>query len=137
MQTRSQSPHIEFDDRGGPWLKGANTKVIEMALSHVAYGWSADALHENYPHLSLAEIYAALAYYYDNKEGMDRGQWMSNMREWKRCAARPDNLLWRESFGPWAKLHEHGPLHGRTRACGSDTGTAAEESGRADGAERR
>jgi uncharacterized protein (DUF433 family) len=72
MTTITQAPHISFDRQNRPWIAGANTKVIEVALSHIAYGWSAEVLHENYPHLSLAEIYAALAYYYDNKEEMDR-----------------------------------------------------------------
>jgi uncharacterized protein (DUF433 family) len=72
MATVTQMPHISFDQQNRPWIARANTKVIEVALSHVAYGWSAEVLHENYPHLSLAEIYAALAYYYDNKEEMDR-----------------------------------------------------------------
>jgi len=40
--------------------------VIEVVLDHVAYGWSADAIHEQHPHLSLAEIHAALAFYYDH-----------------------------------------------------------------------
>jgi uncharacterized protein (DUF433 family) len=72
MATITQAPHITFDPQGRPWIIGANTKVIEVALSHLAYGWGAEELHDNYPHLSLGQIHAALGYYYDNQEEMDR-----------------------------------------------------------------
>ena len=48
------------------WIGDKNVKVIEVVLDHLAYGWSADAIHEQHPHLSLAEIHAALAFYYDH-----------------------------------------------------------------------
>ncbi|MDB6020858.1 MAG: uncharacterized protein JWQ04_715 [Pedosphaera sp.] len=63
--------HIVRDDRGLPWIKGKNVKVIEVVLDHLAYGWSADAIHEQHPHLSLAEIHSALAFYYDHQEQFD------------------------------------------------------------------
>ena len=58
--------HIVRDDRGVAWIDGKNVKVIEVVLDHLAYGWSADAIHEQHPHLSLAEIHSALAFYYDH-----------------------------------------------------------------------
>jgi uncharacterized protein (DUF433 family) len=60
-------PHIVWDDRSVAWIDDSNVKVIELALDHLAYGWSAEALHEQFPHLSLAQIYAALACYYDRE----------------------------------------------------------------------
>ena len=63
--------HIELDERGRPWIIGANTKVIEVVLDRVSYGWNADEIHSQHPHLSLAQIHSALAYYYDHKEEMD------------------------------------------------------------------
>ena len=48
-----------------------NLKVIELALDHLAYGWSAETLHEQFPHLSLAQIHAALSYYHDHKSELD------------------------------------------------------------------
>jgi uncharacterized protein (DUF433 family) len=63
--------HIEIDEQGRPWIIGANTKVIEVALDKTAQGWSPEEIHFQHPHLSLAQIHAALAYYYDHKEEMD------------------------------------------------------------------
>src|SRR5947207_1582981 len=63
--------HIELDDRGRPWIIGANTKVSEVALDKVSYGWDAEEIHSQHPHLSLGQIHSALAYYYDHKEEMD------------------------------------------------------------------
>ena len=63
--------HIVRDDRGVAWIDGKNVKVIEVVLDHLAYGWSADAIHEQHPHLSLAEIHSALAFYYDHTAVFD------------------------------------------------------------------
>jgi uncharacterized protein (DUF433 family) len=65
------APHIQIDDRGRPWIDDANVKVIEIVLDHVAYGWSAEEIHTQHSHLSLGQIYAALAYYYDNQAEFD------------------------------------------------------------------
>ncbi len=62
---------IEIDRNGVAWIAGANTKVIEVVLDKLAYGWSPEQIHFQHPDLSLAQIHAALAYYYENKEGLD------------------------------------------------------------------
>jgi uncharacterized protein (DUF433 family) len=64
-------PHIRFDEQGRPWVDDTNVKVIEIVLDHLAYGWSAETVQENHPHLSLAQVYAALAWYYDHQQEMD------------------------------------------------------------------
>ena len=65
------SPHIEFNSQGVPYLAGTQTKVIEVALDRLAHHWDADEIHRQHPHLSLAQIYSALAYYYDHEAEMD------------------------------------------------------------------
>jgi uncharacterized protein (DUF433 family) len=62
---------IVLDEKGRAWIKGANTKVIEVAMDSVGQGWSAEEIHFQHPHLSLAQIHAALSYYYDHKEAFD------------------------------------------------------------------
>jgi hypothetical protein len=47
-------------------------KVIELALAHIAHGWSPEELHFQFPHLSLGKIYSALAYYWDHQEELDK-----------------------------------------------------------------
>ena len=64
-------PHIRLDDQGRPWLDDTNVKVIEVVLDHLAYGWNAETIQENHPHLSLAQVYAALAWYYDHQSEME------------------------------------------------------------------
>jgi uncharacterized protein (DUF433 family) len=65
-------PHIDETRAGGPFLSGTQTKVIEVVLDRLAYHWDADEIHRQHPHLSLGQIYSALAYYYDHQAAMDR-----------------------------------------------------------------
>ena len=63
--------HIKLDDRSVAWIDDTNTKVIEVAQDMIAHGWSPEEIHFQHPHLSLAQIHAALGYYYDHKAEMD------------------------------------------------------------------
>jgi uncharacterized protein (DUF433 family) len=63
--------HIRRDERGRVWIADTNTKVIEVAMDHLAYGWDAEEIHAAHPHLSLAQIHAALSFYYDHKAELD------------------------------------------------------------------
>lgn len=58
--------HISMDASGVAWVTRKNVKVLEIVQDHLAYGWSADAIHEQHPNLSLAEVHSALAFYYDH-----------------------------------------------------------------------
>ena len=62
---------IELDENGVAWISGANTKVIEVALDKIAYGWSPDEMHREHPHLSMAQLHAALSYYYEHQAELD------------------------------------------------------------------
>lgn len=61
---------IEIDD-GAAWIAGANTKVIEVVLDTLAHGSSPEEIHFQYPHLSLAQIHAALSFYYEHKPELE------------------------------------------------------------------
>ena len=69
--TAEPASHIVRDERGVVWVDDTNVKVVELALDHLAYGWSAEALHEQFPHLTLAQIHAALAFFYDHQAGFE------------------------------------------------------------------
>src|SRR5215510_10359033 len=58
---------IELDDHGVAWISGTRVKVIEVALDKLAHGSSPEEMAYQYPHLSLAQIHAALAYYYEHQ----------------------------------------------------------------------
>ena len=63
--------HIWLDDRGVAWIDQTNVKVIEVVMDKLAHGSSPEEMHFQYPHLSLAQIHAALAFYYDHQAGID------------------------------------------------------------------
>ena len=71
MSTTALS-HIRHDDQGTVWIDETNVKVIEVVLDRLAYGWSPEEIHFQHPDLSLAQIHAALAYYYDHQPEMDQ-----------------------------------------------------------------
>jgi len=65
-------PHIALSSEGAPYLSGTQTKVEEVVLDHLAHHWDADEIQRQHPDLTLAQIYSALAYYYDHQEELDR-----------------------------------------------------------------
>ncbi|MEY2881569.1 MAG: hypothetical protein RLZZ15_3949 [Verrucomicrobiota bacterium] len=71
MMTASAFPHIVLDAPGVAWVDETNTKVREIVLDVIAHGWSPKEIHLHHPHLALAQIHAALAYYYDHKLELD------------------------------------------------------------------
>ncbi len=71
MQTETHYGHIVLNDAGVPIIAGTTMKVVELVLDHLAYRWSPEALQVQHPYLSMGQIHAALAYYWDNKEELD------------------------------------------------------------------
>jgi len=53
------------------WIDDTNVKVIEVVVDRVGWQWSPEAIQLQHPHLSLAQIHAALAYYYDHQTAFD------------------------------------------------------------------
>ena len=62
---------VRIDDQGTAWIEGTTTRVIQVVLDKITQGWDADEIHAQYPYLSLAQIHAALSYYYDNQSDLD------------------------------------------------------------------
>ena len=62
---------IRLDEEGVAWIDGTQVKIIELAIDKLAHGSSPGEMHFQYPHLSLAQIHAALAYYYDHQAELD------------------------------------------------------------------
>ncbi len=56
---------------GRPRIRGTRVKVSEIASRHVEDGESADEIADALPQLTLAQVYAALAYYYDHREEIE------------------------------------------------------------------
>lgn len=84
---------IELDAEGIPWITGANTKVVEVVLDKIANNSSPEEMHEQYPHLSPAQIHAALSYYYAHQAEVD-AYIQGELKEVNELAARqPDSPL--------------------------------------------
>jgi uncharacterized protein (DUF433 family) len=64
--------HIVVDDNGAPRIAGTTMKVVELVTAQIAYGWSPEELHFQFPHLSLGQIHSALAYYWDHQDEVDQ-----------------------------------------------------------------
>ena len=68
----SSYEHITLNEDKVPIIAGTRMKVIELILDKIAYGWSPEELLYQHPHLSLGQIYSALAYYSDHQEELDQ-----------------------------------------------------------------
>lgn len=68
----SEWPFITIDERGNAVIEGTGVKVIEVAADLLAYGWSAEEIARQRPHLTRPQIHAALGYYYEHKPECDR-----------------------------------------------------------------
>ena len=78
--------HIIVNSDGVPVIKGTTVKVVEIVMDVKAHGWSPEEIHWQHPHLSLAQIHSALAYYWDNRDAMEqdiaeRSTFVESMRE--------------------------------------------------------
>jgi uncharacterized protein (DUF433 family) len=64
--------HIEMTPQGVPILAGTTIKVAEVVMDRLAHHWDADEIQRQHPHLSLAQIHSAPAYYYDHQIEVDK-----------------------------------------------------------------
>lgn len=87
------TPHVWTDAEGRAWIDKTNVKVIEVVLDHLAYGWSPEEMHYQHPHLSLAQIHAALAYYFDHQAEFDKQIEASLKNAEQLAAASKDSPL--------------------------------------------
>jgi len=72
MTTVTSATHIRTDAQGRAWIDDTNVKVIEVVKDWLAHGSSPEEMALQHPHLSLAQIHAAFAHYYDHQEAYDR-----------------------------------------------------------------
>jgi uncharacterized protein (DUF433 family) len=59
--------HIALDERGIAYISDTRIKVSHISIEKNVWGKTPEEIHQDYPHLSLAQIHAALAYYYDHQ----------------------------------------------------------------------
>jgi uncharacterized protein (DUF433 family) len=71
MIAAGPATHVRLDRKGVAWIDDTKVKVVEVILDHLAYGHSPEEIHLQHPHLSLAQVHAAFAYYYDHQADVD------------------------------------------------------------------
>lgn len=59
--TTALDGHINIDDRGVARIGGTRMKVIHLVMDKMANHSTPEQMQESFPHLSLAQIHAALA----------------------------------------------------------------------------
>jgi uncharacterized protein (DUF433 family) len=70
----SSNSHIEVTPGvcgGKPRIVGHRIRVEDIVVWHERLNRSADEIVSRYPQLTLADVYAALAYYYDHRDQID------------------------------------------------------------------
>ena len=72
-RTATPTPHIWLDEIGRAWVDDANVKVMEVVLDTFGLDhWTPEQIFEgHYQRISMAQIHAALAYYYDHQAEFD------------------------------------------------------------------
>ena len=70
MPTATGYKHVSID-HGMPVLEPSRFKVKFLVRDHLERGLNPAELVEQYPHLTLGQIYSALAYYWDHQAEMD------------------------------------------------------------------
>jgi len=67
-----EHPHIVVDMVRGPVISGASFPVRSVVTYILQNNLTPYELMCRFPHLTLAEIYDALSYYYDNRRAMQQ-----------------------------------------------------------------
>ena len=73
MVQPTMNSHIEVtpDVCGGkPRIAGHRIRVQDIVIWHEAHGMTPDEIVSQFPQITLADVYAALAYYYDHRESI-------------------------------------------------------------------
>ena len=71
MSQIAQETYIVQDEGicgGRPRIAGTRLKVQHIVLEYEYRGWSPDQICDAHPEIGLAEIHAAISYYYANKD---------------------------------------------------------------------
>lgn len=57
---------------GQPRIAGCRIKVQQIILEYERLGWTPDQICDAHSSVSLSDVHASLAYYYDHREEIDR-----------------------------------------------------------------
>ncbi len=72
---------------GAPIIEGSGVRVMDVAVRYEVLGMSPEEIVSALPHLTLAQIHAALSHYYEHKAALDR-EWKAAVRQASRQRRR-------------------------------------------------
>jgi uncharacterized protein (DUF433 family) len=81
---------------GKPRIAGSRIQVKHVVVMYERQGMTPEQIVSEYPHLTLADIHAALAYYHDHREEVNADiqaeqEWYEEMKA-KQASRLPDKL---------------------------------------------
>jgi Protein of unknown function (DUF433) len=72
MASIASYPHIEkIDGQPARLSRLPRIRVSQIAMDYLDHHWTPEETVAHYPHLQLAEVYAAMTYYFDHKQAID------------------------------------------------------------------
>ena len=77
---------------GKPRIAGHRIRVEDIVVWHERMNLSVDEIIARYPQLTLAEVYAALAYYHDHREQIDAQMETGKQRVEEMCQLYPSKI---------------------------------------------
>ena len=87
MRTPVNSNHICLDERGVAYIGDSRLKVIHIVMDKLAHDSTPEEYVEQHPGVvTLAEVHAALSYYYDHQAEFDE-EIRKSEEEYKRLLA--------------------------------------------------
>jgi uncharacterized protein (DUF433 family) len=89
-------PHIVKESQKPARLeRHPRTRVAMIVADYVWRGWSAEEIARQYPYLTLAEVHAAMTYYFDHQQEIEN-ELLSEYQEveiWKKAHPTSPLLL--------------------------------------------
>ncbi len=104
MATVIAYPHIRKENGAAACLEShPRTRVAMIVIDYLARGLGPEDLVRHYPYLKLAEVHAAMAYYYDHQQEIDAEIQAELHQLENEAATQPRSAI-------WLKLHAKGLL---------------------------
>ena len=86
-------PHIDKPDGEPARLQRIpRIRVAQIVMDYLGYGWTPDEMVRQHPYLRPAEAHAAMTYYFDHQDEIDReiqDEWQQVREEMARAERSP------------------------------------------------
>ena len=86
VAAETKHPYVEVRPGvcgGKPVISGTRFPIRSVVIQVLRHGLTPEELVREFPHLSLAQVYDALSYYYDHRGAIDADIAENTERRWK------------------------------------------------------